>query len=79
MISKNGDSIRGGFKAVGGGGVRHFFDIGIQICFIFSHMIAIDLAISECPTFSKSERRFKSYDYKREGGGGGISAGMHFK
>ena len=31
-------------------------------------MIAIDLAISECPQFSKSDRRFKSYDYKREGG-----------
>ena len=31
-------------------------------------MIAIDLAISECPKFSKSERRFKSYDYKREWG-----------
>ena len=31
-------------------------------------MIVIDLTISECPKFSKSERRFKSYDYKRKGG-----------
>ena len=31
-------------------------------------MIANDLSFSKCPNFFKSERRFKSYEYKREGG-----------
>ena len=38
-----------------------------SICFIFCHIIALDLPFLKCPEFLKLERRFKSYDNKREG------------